>query len=296
MSPELFVLLTDKGVREVVGFEVKFNSEQGTQLLDGVVSDRQIDVLLCEIVSLIKKENDKRGECADFILNHILEEIYEVLSEFEAVSMHVYSKVDADYNNRYQSSIKGIYIEQNKRKQELEKWVAQTQENYSIFTEDLSKIERESRLSFNKIKKDIKDVRDNNITVLGIFASIVLVFNASVSFYSAIIEAFPNMGIHKVIFLTALVGLIVLTAIFGLISFLDKIRSSKLGFKITIMFVLAFTVLVLMMNFAWKDGYLSWDGVNPAAIFANQQIEEEVTTNEENLQYHTNPKVPEIGL
>lgn len=76
------------------------------------------------------------------------------------------------------------------------------------------------------IEESEKKINERSITILGIFAAIVLVFNASVSFYSSIIEAFSTASIYRVVLVLLIVGLIFASVLIGLFFYLEKVRNT----------------------------------------------------------------------
>lgn len=69
-------------------------------------------------------------------------------------------------------------------------------------------------------------MHESNITILGIFSAVVLVFNAAVSFYSSTIGAFGSFSTYKTVAILLIIGIILVGAMMGLFYYLDRVRKS----------------------------------------------------------------------
>ena len=142
-----------------------------------------------------------------------------------------------------------------------------------------------------KLQNSEKKVYENNITILGIFASIVLVFNASVSFYAEAIKTFCNSNIYEMLFFFCLIGLIVLAALMGLIYYLETVRkSNNQKSRVVMPFIVVIIVLFLIMTYAWFAG-----GLYKNDTLSNEQKNTAVTENT-SLPTQTNTDIEESTL
>ena len=98
-------------------------------------------------------------------------------------------------------------------------------ENTTIdFNEKLETIkETESKDFEEKINESQKKVHEINISILGIFSAIVLTFNASISFFAAILESLATASTYKFILIILMIGFITTNIMFGLYAFLSLI-------------------------------------------------------------------------
>lgn len=146
------------------------------------------------------------------IINLISLEYYS----FQNMSVQISNQID----NYHSLKDKKDEEKHCKQVEELSSLKASIQSSIESANEEYSKIE-------HNIDEFQKKTYETNITILGIFASIVLVFNASVSFYSAAIEAFSELDISKIIFIFSLIGVIIIAAIMGLLSYLETVRNKQ---------------------------------------------------------------------
>lgn len=83
----------------------------------------------------------------------------------------------------------------------------------------------------NKLSEDVKDkadkVQHDSITVLGIFASIVLTFTGGMMFSTSVLENIGDASAYRVIIIALIIGLVLLNAIIALIMYIGKVIHLK---------------------------------------------------------------------
>lgn len=147
-----------------------------------------------------------------------------ILIDLISLEYYNFQNITLQINNQIESfhSIIDEKEETKNTKRQSEMIAFQNSVNTSI---------KKAEKSYKKIERNIeqfqKQIYETSVTILGIFASIVLVFNASISFYSTIIDAFSNSSIYKVTFILLIVGIILTGVMMGLFAYLDSVVNKK---------------------------------------------------------------------
>ena len=122
-------------------------------------------------------------------------------------------------------------------------------------TPHLNEIEQKMREDF---KKDLKSVERDHVTILGIFAAIVLAFVGTFSFSTSMLNSIVQASFIKLL----IVGSLILTAFYSimslLINFLREINGTKqenTSLNILIIFILGVIAGLVLMNiiFYWEN-------------------------------------------
>lgn len=64
---------------------------------------------------------------------------------------------------------------------------------------------------------------ERSITILGIFAAIVLTFNSGLTFSSTVLQNLINANIYRAIIITIVLGLIIANVLLGLFYYLERV-------------------------------------------------------------------------
>lgn len=110
--------------------------------------------------------------------------------------------------------------------------------------------ERYQKIAYriNSINKNVNSQRNQYITILGIFASIVITVFAGLSISSSIITSVHNSAVAKLCFFSCLTGFIVFNILVALFCFLTKINNIGLGNKYWIL-VIVFNIFMIIGAF-----------------------------------------------
>lgn len=88
-----------------------------------------------------------------------------------------------------------------------------------------------------KMKKKVESVHRDSITILGIFASIVLTFSGGMIFSTSVLENIGNASAYRIIIIALIIGFVLVNSIIALIMYIGKIvrvKREKKGIKETI--------------------------------------------------------------
>lgn len=108
----------------------------------------------------------------------------------------------------------------------------------------------------DETEKTLKHQQTEYITILGIFASIVLAFTGGIAFSTSVLNNIASVSAYRIVIVTLLIGLILCNAIFGLFFYLGKIirnKASIIPFTISNIVIL---VLLIISIIAWNFGWI----------------------------------------
>ena len=111
----------------------------------------------------------------------------------------------------------------------------------------------EFNLKLKKSKNDINKLSAQYITILGIFASIVITVFVGFNLVTSVFSNIANTDIHKISFFCCLVGFIIFNTVIALLSFLSKIASIKLHTYIILILAIADIVLMSGVCFFYNS-------------------------------------------
>ncbi len=104
----------------------------------------------------------------------------------------------------------------------------------------------------NKLHDEIKGIEREYITILGIFASIVLAFVGGITFTTSVLQNIDKVSIFRLILTVDLIGLVLVNVIYLLISFVlkinDKDQDSSKKFIKTANWILLVIVVVNLLG------------------------------------------------
>lgn len=136
------------------------------------------------------------------------------------------------------------YLINNNKIKDLEAKLSDVNLSVSKTTEKLETINDFS----DDVKEKVQNLQRDSITILGIFASIVLTFTGGMIFSSSVLENIGNASAYRVIIIALIIGLVIINAVISLIMYIGKIvrfkHENKKGIK------------------EWLSGNIYWVSVN----------------------------------
>ena len=117
-------------------------------------------------------------------------------------------------------------------------------------------LEKNIKITEKKLSESEKQMTERNITILGIFAAIVLTFNSGLTFSSTVLQNLINSNIYRAIIITIILGLIIANVLLGLFYYLEHVieKSTKEKRKIKSiipMLLLNFILAILLALTVW---------------------------------------------
>lgn len=189
-------------------------------LMDNVYIDgfEHCEPELFTLISEMFKEDNKYT--LDFLSLNIIElrgyiEEVSVAGDmrFAGIADHV-DKL-CDYINLEIGRLNYYLINNNKIK-DLEAKISET-------TNKLGTIDEFS----GEVKEKVQNLQHDSITILGIFASIVLTFTGGMIFSSSVLENIGNASAYRVIIIALIIGLVIINSVISLIMYIGKIVRFK---------------------------------------------------------------------
>ena len=118
-------------------------------------------------------------------------------------------------------------------------------------------------------------MQNEYITILGIFAAIVLAFTGGMTFTSSVLENLHKSSIYRIVFIALIVGCILFNLIWLLLDFIRNlnehtIRKTWMFWTFNIMFI----ILMLFTGFAYKNDWMSRETSINQKIQNEQLLEE----------------------
>ena len=108
----------------------------------------------------------------------------------------------------------------------------------------------EIQIQSQAIKEDLRKQQTQYITILGIFASIVLAFVGGLTFSSSVLENMHNVSIYRLVFVMCFIALLFGNILYILFSFLAKIAlNNKNNDIINKKHIIVFNCLILLIMF-----------------------------------------------
>lgn len=119
-------------------------------------------------------------------------------------------------------------------------------------------------------KDNLSKMQGEYITILGIFASIVLAFTGGMTFSTTILENISSSSIYRIIVISLILGLILFNVMWLLIDFLRDINGKSIRKWWIILFLdIIIIVGILFMFFAYKGQWIKPDSSNVTTNIKN---------------------------
>lgn len=237
---------------------------------------------------LPKKDDDPievflKKLCDTNISNNALKEklleIYnnpEFRHRYSDVTMYLFNITEADYSqlDTMVNRIKAIHEEMpdseakksvfklcdhlNLELVRLKYLLPKIQDTNAKIQEADNKVDNLTRQT-NEIKKNAEDMQKNYITILGIFASIVLAFVSSLAFSTSVLQNIDKASIYRLVTIVSLIAIFIVNTLNFLFSFIMRIHygrddeSSKL--KLLNLFNIIMPLIILLTAVAWYFGH-----------------------------------------
>ncbi len=177
---------------------------------------------------------------------------------FDHVSLEIARIRYSEFGDREVSNQQAI-IEMKSKLNESEDKLKDTdyklKETEEKIKDMLSKVDgAESRIK--NAEEEIEKQQRDYIAILGIFASIVISFVAGISFSTSTLANIQNVGAYKLIIIICLLGLFIISALFSLFYYIDRltIGGVKKEIKPLIVIYAVFIIIMIATVIAWWFG------------------------------------------
>lgn len=108
----------------------------------------------------------------------------------------------------------------------------------------------------SNLEKALNNAQKEYITILGIFAAIVITFTAGSVFSSSVLQNMHQASIYRIILVTLLIGFVLFNVLYALFSFIEKLVREKENKKMSLFFVVnAIMILLIALTIiCWNFG------------------------------------------
>lgn len=135
--------------------------------------------------------------------------------------------------------------------------------------ERLSKVDgdvRELSAVTEETRRSLKKQQAEYITILGIFASIVLAFTGGMAFSTSVLNNIASASAYRIIIIALVIGLILCNVVFGLFYFLGRLIK---GTTSIIPFLMSNIIIIILLGIsllAWDNGWIEKRNVRIESI------------------------------
>ncbi len=192
---EIFFISINQGFKKAINNYIKRNLNLSSWSIQDVVPEDEFHLLFSKL-----RENQDDCSLAGELLLHFKDEIHTIINEYDTIFTLTSSRLTVDREN----------------------FLSQAKENIKIKSQEVINITDEKlEIVMSDIDHREKKLYETNISILGIFSAIVLTFNASISFFAAILESLATASTYKFILIILIIGFITTNVLFGLYTFLS---------------------------------------------------------------------------
>ncbi len=134
-----------------------------------------------------------------------------------------------DMKIAYTQDLANSFAEEVRRSKDILETVQSNAKECTKQIEDSAMIVEGLKDTVEEVKKKTEEVQKDSITILGIFASIVLSFTAGMVFSSSVLENIDKASPYRIVGVVLLIGMVLTDLIALLLVYIDRIRMVKPG-------------------------------------------------------------------
>lgn len=106
------------------------------------------------------------------------------------------------------------------------------------------------------VEQKINSAQKEYITILGIFASIVLAFTGGIAFSTSVLNNIAQASIYRTIIISLIIGLVLINILFGLFFYINKLVGKEGKIQPLIISNAVILVLILVTVLIWHFGWV----------------------------------------
>ncbi|MDD3794694.1 MAG: hypothetical protein PHE06_01750 [Lachnospiraceae bacterium] len=103
-------------------------------------------------------------------------------------------------------------------------------------------------------EEKIRNQQKEYISILGIFAAVVLAFTGGIAFSTSVLENIAQASAYRTILVALIIGLVLINILFGLFYYINKIVTKEEKIKPLIISNAVISILIIAVIFAWLTG------------------------------------------
>lgn len=175
------------------------------------------------------------------------------------------------------------YADNEGREDRLKQTIQSSVDNLNEKTEEkIKELEEKTNQLEKRIKTTVTGVQKEHITILGIFAAIVLAFTGGMTFSTSVLKYMGEGNIYRILVVALVVGIVLVDALFVLLHYICRIigrPTTTKAIKIANAVLIAMLAAVLL---AWRLGWVEYRDKKINEIEKPQETVTEQITEKQN--------------
>lgn len=181
-----------------------------------------------------KSSIDVLGQNIAYIEKHYTVQKYDIRPEIEKLYDHLNLEIARlNYTTSIQSQTESM----------IGNLIEQTEKTNKRFSE----IESKSK----EIEKKLEKSQVDYITVLGVFASVILAFVGAFTFSTSVLNNIKDVSIYRLICVSVIIGLVFFNTIFALLQYVIDFSKREKPWQVFKFFNITFIALLVITSFAY---------------------------------------------
>ncbi|MCD7957026.1 MAG: hypothetical protein LUG93_15020 [Lachnospiraceae bacterium] len=138
-------------------------------------------------------------------------------------------------------------------------WKLSGEENILNLKNQLSSVDDkivQIQKNAENIEEKIENQQREYISILGIFAAVVLAFTGGIAFSTSIFENISQISVYRILIVGLVVGLILVNILFGLFYYINKIVCKEEKLKPLVISNAVIFILIVVVILAWGFGVI----------------------------------------
>lgn len=134
----------------------------------------------------------------------------------------------------------------------------------------------------DELVEETTAVKTEVITVLGIFAAILLAFVGGLTFSTSVLANLHQVSVYRIIIAILLIGLVLINILYGLFYYVDRLvrRHDEQKMKPLIIANVIIIVMIAITVFAWNFAWVEKRNEKVDKLFTRYEVEENISIEE----------------
>lgn len=123
---------------------------------------------------------------------------------------------------------------------------------------DLETSKSELNSELKNVKKKLDNSQKEYITILGIFAAVVLAFTGGIAFSTSVLNNISQASIYRIVIITLILGTVLINVLYGLFYYISELLNKPLKFQHIRLINIVLIVLIVVTVIIWLIGVVEW--------------------------------------
>lgn len=144
------------------------------------------------------------------------------------------------------------------RKIEQKESIAQIKCEIVSVQNDVNEAKKSLDSQVEDVRRDVHGIQKEYVTILGIFAAVVLAFTGGIAFSTSVLENMHRVSAYRSIVISLIIGIVLINVLYGLFYFISKMIIDKDSQRLKPLFITngLFVLLLLPTLVAWNCGWI----------------------------------------